>query len=113
DVLGLGDGWAGYLNASFGAGGILGGLAAVTLVGRRHLAPAIAIGVVMFGGALVVIGLWPSALSAVLLLVLSGGGRVLFDVGCRTLVQRTTPSEVLGRVFGVLEGLEMAGLALG
>ncbi len=113
DVLGLGDGWAGYLNAAFGAGGIVGGLAAVTLVGRRHLAPAIAIGVVMFGGALVVIGLWPSALSAVLLLVLSGGGRVLFDVGCRTLIQRTTPSEVLGRVFGVLEGLEMAGLALG
>jgi Major Facilitator Superfamily/Cyclic nucleotide-binding domain len=113
DVLGLGDGWAGYLNAAFGAGGIIGGLAAVTLVGRRYLAPAIAIGVAMFGGAFVAIGLWPSTLGAVLLLILSGGGRVLFDVGCRTLVQRTTPSEVLGRVFGVLEGLEMAGLALG
>ena len=113
DVLDLGDGWVGYLNAAFGAGGIIGGLAAVTLVGRRYLAPAIAIGVAMFGGAFVVIGLWPSTLGAVLLLVLSGGGRVLFDVGCRTLLQRTTPSEVLGRVFGVLEGLEMAGLALG
>jgi MFS family permease len=113
DVLDLSDGWVGYLNAAFGAGGVIGGFAAMTLVGRRHLAPSIAVGVAMFGGSFVAIGLWPSTAAAVLLLALSGGGRVLFDVGCRTLLQRTTPSEVLGRVFGVLEGLEMAGLALG
>jgi Major Facilitator Superfamily/Cyclic nucleotide-binding domain len=113
DVLALGQGWAGYLNAAFGAGGIVGGVAAVALVGRRHLAPPIALGVLAFGGAFVVIALWPSALIAVILLVLSGAGRVVLDVGLRTLLQRTTPSEVLGRVFGLLEGLEMAGLALG
>jgi hypothetical protein len=113
DVLDLSDGWVGYLNAAFGAGGVIGGFAAVTLVGRRYLAPAIAIGTATFGGAFVAIGLWPSTAGAVLLLALSGAGRVLFDVGCRTLLQRTTPSEVLGRVFGVLEGLEMASLALG
>ena len=33
DVLGLGEGWAGYFNAAFGAGSLLGGLAAVALVG--------------------------------------------------------------------------------
>ena len=93
-------GWVGYLNAAFGAGGIIGGLAAVTLVGRRHLAPPIAIGVIVFGGAFVVIALWPSTIVAVLLLALSGAGRIVLDVGCRTLLQRTTPSEVLGRVFG-------------
>ena len=92
---------------------MLGGLAAVTLVGRRHLAPPIALGVVLFGAAFVVIALWPSALMAVLLLTLSGAGRVLLDVGCRSLLQRTTPSEVLGRVFGLLEGVMMGGLALG
>jgi hypothetical protein len=113
DVLALGQGWAGYFNAVFAAGGIAGGLAAVTLVGRRHLAPPIAIGVLTCGGGLVAIALWPSTLVAVILITLSGAGRLLLDVGCRTLLQRTTPSEVLGRVFGVLEGLEMAGLALG
>ena len=113
DVLALGQGWAGYFNAVFAAGGVAGGLAAVTLVGRRHLAPPIAIGVLTCGGGLVAIALWPSTLVAVILITLSGAGRLLLDVGCRTLLQRTTPSEVLGRVFGVLEGLEMAGLALG
>jgi MFS family permease len=113
DVLDLERGWVGYFNAAFGAGGIIGGLAAMILVGRRHLAPPIAIGVLMFGGAFVVIALWPSTVVAVLLLALSGAGRIVLDVGCRTLLQRTTPSEVLGRVFGVLEGLEMGALALG
>ena len=113
DLLGLERSWVGYLSAAFGVGGIIGGVAAVLLVGRRHLAPPVAIGALTFGGALVVLALWPSTLVAVLLLVLSGAGRIVFDVSCRTLLQRTTPSEVLGRVFGVLEGLEMGGLALG
>ena len=113
DVLGLGGGWAGYFNAAFGAGGVIGGVLAMGLVGRRYLAPPIAIGVVMSGFAFIAIAVWPSALVAVLLLALSGGGRVLLDVSCRTLLQRTTPCEVLGRVFGVLEGVMMAGLAVG
>jgi MFS family permease len=113
DVLAVGDDWVGYLNAAFAVGGVVGGLAAVTLVGRRLLAPPIACGVVLFGAGFVVIALWPSTLMAVLLLGVSGAGRVLLDVGCRALLQRTTPSEVLGRVFGLLEGVMMAGLALG
>jgi MFS family permease len=113
DVLALGQGWVGYLNAAFGVGGILGGIAAVALVGRRHLAPPIALGVLAFGAAFIVIAVWPTALVAVVLIVLSGAGRTVLDIGCRTLLQRTTPAEVLGRVFGLLEGLEMAGLALG
>jgi hypothetical protein len=113
DVLDIGQGWAGYFNAAYSAGGVIGGVAAMTLVGRRYLAPPIALGGLMSGVAFVVIAVWPSLLVAVLLIALSGAGRVLLDVGGRTLLQRTTPSAVLGRVFGVLEGVMMAGLALG
>ena len=113
DVLDVGQGWPAYFNAAFGAGGLIGSVAAMALVGRRYLAPPIALGALICGVSFVVIALWPSTLVVVLLLAFCGIGRVFVDVACRTLLQRTTPAEVLGRVFGVLEGVMMAGLAVG
>jgi hypothetical protein len=40
-------------------------------------------------------------------------GRCVLDVATRTLLQRTVPSSLLGRIFGVVEGLSVAGLAAG
>jgi hypothetical protein len=37
----------------------------------------------------------------------------VLDVGGRTVLHRTVPAQLHGRVFGALEGLEMAGLAVG
>ena len=113
DVLGLGGGWAGYLNAAFAAGGAIGSVSAVLLVGRRRLSPVIAVAMVVWGLSFVVIAAWPTPGVAVALLIVGGTGRSVFDVGSRTLLQRTTPTDALGRVFGLLEGLELGGLAVG
>jgi hypothetical protein len=112
-TLGLGESGAGYLNAAFGAGGVLGIAATAVLVGRPRLAPPLLAGLALWALSLWALAAWSTTIGALVLLAAAGAGRSLLDVAGRTLLQRTAPTELLSRVFGVLEGLAMAGLALG
>ena len=112
-VLGLGGSGAGYLNAAFGAGGVIGVVATVALVGRPRLVPSLLVGVAVWSTAFFALGVRPSTAAAFLLLGVAGAGRSVVDVAGRTLLQRLAPGELLARVFGVLEGLSMAALAVG
>jgi hypothetical protein len=75
--------------------------------------PAVLTGLVVWAAAFAVLAAWPTVGGALLLLGVAGGARSLVDVGSRTLLQRTSPPNVLAGVFGVLEGLQAAALALG
>ena len=67
----------------------------------------------MWAAALAAIGLVSSIAGALVLLAAAGAGRTVLDVAGRTLLQRLAPPETLGRIFGLLESVSMAGLALG
>jgi hypothetical protein len=113
DVLDIGESGVGYLNAALGAGGLLGAAAAVTLIGRRHLVPPLLLGALCFGGAVALLGVYPTVAGAFVLLVVAGSGSVVLDVAGRTLLQRVAPAELLARVFALYEALSQTGYAVG
>ena len=112
DVLTAGDGWVGYLQTGFGLGGLLATVVAALLVGRRLAWPILG-SAVAAGGCLALVAAAPGVWTAAVLLALVGAFRTLLDVAGRTLLQRSVPPHLLGRVFGQLEGLTMAALAVG
>jgi hypothetical protein len=112
-VLHRGQGWVGYLNMAYGVGGVLAGLAGMALIGRRRLVPPILGSVILIGAALALSAFSAAAAVTIALLAVVGGGRALFNLASRTLLQRAVPAEVVGRVFGVAESIAMTGLAVG
>jgi MFS family permease len=112
-VLDRGGSWAGYLNAAFGAGGVLAVLVTARLVGRPRMGPPLIVSVGVASAAMVVIAVEPGAAGIVVLLALVGASLSTFDVAARTLLQRAAPTDLLARVFGVAEGLEAATMAAG
>ena len=59
DLLNRGDSAVGLLNAAMGIGGVIGALAAFTLIGRKRLASDFGLGIVLWGAPLAAIGIWP------------------------------------------------------
>src|SRR5438477_1878316 len=112
ELLSLGNSGVGTLNASVGVGGVLGSVVAFGLVGRGKLASDFALGLLLWGVPIAVIGFWANSSVAIVMLVLVGVGNTLVDVAGLTLLQRVVADEVLGRVFGVLESVFAATIGL-
>jgi hypothetical protein len=113
ELLHVGEEGVGYLNSAIGAGGFLGVLATVTLVSRGRMAAPFAIGLVLWGTPILLIGLLPVAPAAVLFLAVLGLGNAVLDVAGFTILQRSVPNAMRGRVFGVLESGVMLGTGIG
>jgi predicted MFS family arabinose efflux permease len=113
DLLDIGNSGLGFLNSAVGVGGLVGVAVAFALVGRKRLASDFAVGLILIGLGLGLIGVWPTPVAALLLMGVFGIGNTLVDVSAVTLMQRAVRDEVLGRVFGALESLLVANLAVG
>ena len=112
-VLDLGDGGVGYLNAAIGIGAFVGAVGALSLTGASRLSPAFLTGIVLIGVPLMAIGVWQEVAVAVVALAVMGVGSSLVDVAGLTLVQRSVPDDVLARVFGVIQMLWSASIGIG
>jgi predicted MFS family arabinose efflux permease len=112
-LLDVGESGVGFLNAAFGAGGLVGGLAGLGLVGLRRLARPFAAGLVMWGLPIALVAAWPHAGWTAVCLAAVGAGNALLDISGFTLVQRGIDDAVLARVFGVFEILVIAAVGVG
>jgi MFS family permease len=112
ELLSLGNAGVGLLDAAIGVGGLIAGGAAIA-IGSRALARTFAAGMVLSGLPIVALGLTSEVGVVVALMALVGIGTTLSDVAGVTLLQRAAPAHVLGRVFGVLEGVMWATVGIG
>ncbi len=113
NLLHMGPGGPGFLNAALGAGALVAGFVTAFLVGRQHLATTLTVSVAVAVLALAAIELVPRVVPAILLVATVGLAGAVFDVTGRTLLQRSAPPDAIAGAFSVYEALMDLGLALG
>ena len=113
DILDLPQSGPGVLNSAVGVGGLVGTAATVLLVGRRHLANSVILGALLAGIPIALAAAAPTEIVALLLVALSGAGKLFYDVATRTLVQRSMADRLLVSVFAMQESLISIGIAAG
>jgi MFS family permease len=113
EILDAGDAGLGYLNAVIGVGSILGGMLAIARARLGALGRDMTIGVVLWSLPLLLVTVWPTPVACFAAAALIGLANPLVDVNLDTVMQRLTPDEMLGRVFGALESCAIATAALG
>ena len=103
ELLDMGGAGVGWLNSAWGMGGLIGGAAALSLLGRGRLAAGLAAGCLLVGLPLVLVAALPEIGLAFAMLAILGVGYSLIETAGLTLLQRLTSDEVLGRAFAVVE----------
>lgn len=112
DLLHLGNGAVGYLNAAFGVGALVGSVVTAGLVGTKRLSRPFIAGALLCAAPLIVAAS-PTRAAAVAALVVLGIGNPLVDVPCFTLLQRAVPEAVMARVFGILQLIWNGSIGIG
>jgi MFS family permease len=108
-----GQAWVGYLQAAAGAGSFAGAYLVGRLLTRHRLSTGTLAGLVLWGLPLLLVAFVDVRGVALVAMVLIGVGDSMIDVCGYTLLQRVVPEALLGRVFGLLEAVVIAGLGLG
>lgn len=113
EALGRSENTTSVIVTSYGVGGLIGAGLTFVLLGRQRLGAALMISVLAMCGSFAVVGFSSSLSISTGLLVVTGAAVTLVSVSGRTMMQGLAHDDRMARVFGVLEGLEAAGLAVG
>ena len=103
ELLGMGEGGVGLLNAALGLGGLFGAVLAMSTVRTHRLVRAQTAALAYWGAPIAVIGLWPVPAVGLAAMVVIGVANALFDVSIHTLLQRASTNAERAPVFSILE----------
>jgi hypothetical protein len=114
ELLGKSDAFSGVLTTAAGVGCVISGSLAVAVIGRRWLAPWILAAAFAIGAALVAVSLCGDHVMACLAVVVGFGvAHATYELTALMLLQRVSRLDLLGHIFGLVESLQMAMLAVG
>jgi hypothetical protein len=113
DVLSLGSGAVGWLNAAIGAGGLVGGALAARLARLSRLGRLFVLGVTLWGLPLVAFGATSTPAVAYLALVIVGVGNAVEDASAFTLLPRLLGNRKAAPALGAFEIVVFAGMSAG
>ncbi len=113
ELVGLGTGGVGILNSIWGAGGVAGGIVALTLLARGRFSTALEVSAACIAVPLAILAAAAQPTVAILAFALLGLGWATAETAGHTLLQRLSSDESLGRVFGVAETSSQMAVALG
>lgn len=113
DLLGLGEGSVGFLNAAWGVGALAATAPIALLLHRGGLTAGLVIGCMVAGASTALPAAWVVPAAAYLGWIGIGAGYTFVEVAARTLMQRLGSDETLARVLATLETSRLAAMALG
>lgn len=103
----------GYLFAALGVGGVLASGVANRVVDRARPGVILVLGSMMSATPLLLLPLTKNPAVGYLLVAVEGGSFIFVEVLATTLLQRIVRTEVMSRVFGIIDSLTVAGTVLG
>jgi cyclic nucleotide-binding protein/MFS transporter len=112
-LVGLGTGGVGILTAAWGAGGLIGAIAALRLLTRGRFSSGLDAAAALVAVALAAAAIAADPVVAVLGFGVLGIGGAVAETAGRTLIQRLTSDESLARVCAVAEAGSQAAVASG
>lgn len=108
-----GGGQAGILAAAYGVGGILGVVGVSRVVRGTQVESVFVVSALLVSLALASMALSDGLVTGMLLFAMLGAGASLMNFTAAVTIQRQAPTDVLARVFGIVEGAEAAAIAVG
>jgi MFS family permease len=113
ETLHAGEAATGYLNAAIGVGGVTGAVTSGVLVLRRRLAGPLIAGAIAMAIGVVVIGLLPVLVAALVGIAAVAAGALILNVITTTLLQRVTSDAIRGRSVGLVMTVATLAEAVG